>query len=620
MQAYQSFNPAYNNGAAAAVAAAAYYQHHNPASYLPGQYSMTDGFNYNNSAAAALATATGAANQQTANGGLNSNANYAVDSYNPAAYYQHHNPNLYQSHGNHQAAGNYTNPGQLSSSGLNGSNSPDLLNQNTGYQNYANSFLNVIGQHLHHQQPVPGSPTNNTTTSENNPNPNQNTEPSSSSSSSLSSNNSQHIMPVNSSTPNLAQSSVAIAAAAAAAAALQQQSNLYGSSQTYQLNPAAAMSLNESQYSNNPSIPTSPHSPKSNSKSPKQPNSTIGCPKTLWFNSNLFYLKEKAKGSKGAKRNSSQALSIQQTQQAQLHSHQQPTFQINPQLSSSPTSLNIGSPPENELERVFVWDLDETIIIFHSLLTSTYAQRFMKDPQIAVNLGLQMEGLIFSLADIHLHFNDLEECDQVHIDDVSSDDNGQDLSSYNFATDGFHSSSTNSNISLASGVRGGVEWMRKLAFRYRRIKEIFNTYRNNVTDLLGSPKGDQWSQVRNDIEKLTDNWLSLALQSLSIVKSRPNTVNVLVTTTQLVPALAKILLYGLGGVFDIENVYSATKIGKESCFERISSRFGRKCTYVVVGDRQEEESAAKQVIVELYWIGIFFFSRAWTNFMFFTCF
>ena len=38
-----------------------------------------------------------------------------------------------------------------------------------------------------------------------------------------------------------------------------------------------------------------------------------------------------------------------------------------------------------------------------------------------------MEELIFSLADSHLFFSDLEECDQVHIDDVSSDDNGQDL-------------------------------------------------------------------------------------------------------------------------------------------------------------------------------------------------
>lgn len=39
-------------------------------------------------------------------------------------------------------------------------------------------------------------------------------------------------------------------------------------------------------------------------------------------------------------------------------------------------------------------------------------------------------------------------------------------------------------------------------------------------------------------------------------------MNILVTTTQLIPALAKVLLYGLGIVFPIENIYSATKIGE----------------------------------------------------------
>ncbi len=43
---------------------------------------------------------------------------------------------------------------------------------------------------------------------------------------------------------------------------------------------------------------------------------------------------------------------------------------------------------------------------------------------------------------------------------------------------------------------------------------------------------------------------------------RPNCVNVLVTQTQLVPALAKVLLHGLGPIFPIENIYSATKSGK----------------------------------------------------------
>ena len=48
-------------------------------------------------------------------------------------------------------------------------------------------------------------------------------------------------------------------------------------------------------------------------------------------------------------------------------------------------------------------------------------------------------------------------------------------------------------------------------------------------------------------------------------------------------ALTKILLFGLGPLFPVENVYSATKIGKDACFERIMQKFGRKSTYVVIG-------------------------------------
>ncbi|XP_078145884.1 protein phosphatase EYA4 isoform X2 [Centroberyx gerrardi] len=255
---------------------------------------------------------------------------------------------------------------------------------------------------------------------------------------------------------------------------------------------------------------------------------------------------------------------------------------------------NPSPPPDSDLERVFVWDLDETIIVFHSLLTGSYAQKYGKDPPMAVTLGLRMEEMIFNLADTHLFFNDLEECDQVHIDDVSSDDNGQDLSTYSFATDGFHAAATSANLCLATGVRGGVDWMRKLAFRYRRVKELYSTYKNNVGGLLGPAKRDAWLQLRAEVEALTDSWLTNALKSLSIISSRSNCVNVLVTTTQLIPALAKVLLYSLGSAFPIENIYSATKIGKESCFERIMQRFGRKVVYVVIGDGVEEEQAAKK--------------------------
>ncbi|XP_050734327.1 eyes absent homolog 2-like isoform X2 [Eriocheir sinensis] len=256
---------------------------------------------------------------------------------------------------------------------------------------------------------------------------------------------------------------------------------------------------------------------------------------------------------------------------------------------------NPSPDPENKVERVYIWDLDETIIIFHSLLTGTYARTFGKDTANAVQLGYHMEKLIFDLADTHFFFNDLEECDQVHIDDVSSDDNGQDLSNYNFATDGFSAANNNASLCLGTGVRGGVDWMRKLAFRYRKIKELFNSCRNNSGSLLDPENREKWHRVRQDIETLTDQWLTESMKCLQLIASRPNCVNVLVTTTQLVPALAKVLLYGLGSIFPIENIYSATKVGKESCFERIASRFGRKPVYVVVGDGRDEEMAAKQL-------------------------
>jgi len=41
---------------------------------------------------------------------------------------------------------------------------------------------------------------------------------------------------------------------------------------------------------------------------------------------------------------------------------------------------------------------------------------------------------------------------------------------------------------------------------------------------------------------------------------------------------------------------ASTGSSKESCFDRVVQRYGRKCTYVVIGDGAEEERAARQVI------------------------
>lgn len=40
-------------------------------------------------------------------------------------------------------------------------------------------------------------------------------------------------------------------------------------------------------------------------------------------------------------------------------------------------------------------------------------------------------------------------------------------------------------------MHGGVDWMRKLAFRYRRVKEMYNTYKNNVGGEYPEPRASE---------------------------------------------------------------------------------------------------------------------------------
>ena len=42
----------------------------------------------------------------------------------------------------------------------------------------------------------------------------------------------------------------------------------------------------------------------------------------------------------------------------------------------------------------------------------------------------------------------------------------------------------------------------------------------HVAGLLGPQKREQWLQLRQEIETLTDQWLALALKSLSIISTR----------------------------------------------------------------------------------------------------
>ena len=54
--------------------------------------------------------------------------------------------------------------------------------------------------------------------------------------------------------------------------------------------------------------------------------------------------------------------------------------------------------------------------------------------------------------------------------------------------------------------------------------------------LLGAGKREDWLALRSDLETHTDQWLNLAVKCLSLIQSRPDCVNVIVTQTQVSPS------------------------------------------------------------------------------------
>lgn len=65
--------------------------------------------------------------------------------------------------------------------------------------------------------------------------------------------------------------------------------------------------------------------------------------------------------------------------------------------SDTSESICLHSLPLFLSQRVFVWDLDETIIIFHSLLTGTFASRYGK---VRIHLSLFFSNMTLCAADL----------------------------------------------------------------------------------------------------------------------------------------------------------------------------------------------------------------------------
>jgi len=252
---------------------------------------------------------------------------------------------------------------------------------------------------------------------------------------------------------------------------------------------------------------------------------------------------------------------------------------------------------DEETKKVYIWDLDETLIIFQSLLSGTFAQQRGIDVTDCESAALEMEDLIVSTAETRFFFDELEkDGDRVHIHDVDEDVDdviGKDPEAE------VYSDSDDEDTQATSEEQIKMQTLRN---RYRRIKALYEETSLDTANIFPDEEGKKkWAKLRDRIESLTEHWVSQAATKClsAVLKRREKSVNVIVTNSQLVAAFVKLILNDLSHFFPAHNIYSSSKVGKEFCFSSLRERFP-SASMVVIGDGQEEENAAEKMDF-LFW-------------------
>ncbi|PKA47739.1 protein-tyrosine phosphatase [Apostasia shenzhenica] len=253
---------------------------------------------------------------------------------------------------------------------------------------------------------------------------------------------------------------------------------------------------------------------------------------------------------------------------------------------------------------VYIWDMDETLILLKSLLDGTYAHAFggSKDYSKGVEVGKLWEKQILKVCDENFFYEQIEDYDEPFISALSEYDDGKDLSDYDF-NDGFSFPYDDSN-------------KRKLAYRHRAIA---NKYKKGLRNILDQQTMEQCDDLYTMTDGFTDGWLSsgralleqISYKNTSVaphpvssqtshgnIDAKCQDINVLVTSGSLIPSLVKCMLFRLGDVIFHDNVYSSCEVGKLQCFIWIRERFGGPgVRFCVIGDGMEECEAAER----MYW-------------------
>ncbi|KHN77210.1 Eyes absent -like protein 4 [Toxocara canis] len=261
-----------------------------------------------------------------------------------------------------------------------------------------------------------------------------------------------------------------------------------------------------------------------------------------------------------------------------------------------------SSSPDGHYTRIFIWEMEDVCVLSNLCLR---AGDPVRGQRLAHTVNANVDRLIASA----FGFDQNDECDHVNIEDASIEDGLSDVGYPQAGSEASANSAPTASAALLGQPigRGGVDWMRKLAAKYQHVKDTYTLYKNNYPGFIEetgiNAERAELHAFKTTMDPITQAWTDSVARCLKIIverSSREHYANVLLTSESIVCTLAKLLVMEQSSMIPAENVYSTAKTGKESVIERILSRFGKKCSFVIISTRSDTHEIAKKENIPLW--------------------
>ncbi|TKR93497.1 hypothetical protein L596_007942 [Steinernema carpocapsae] len=270
----------------------------------------------------------------------------------------------------------------------------------------------------------------------------------------------------------------------------------------------------------------------------------------------------------------------------------------NGKSSKKKKTTNGTATPEEHYTRVFIWDLED-ICAFSNVMLNAKTPDSVPMSDDAKRIVSRIISEVF-----HIDNGEISECEQVNIEDANVDETMQDIGGFGECPSGGENGS-----SPPQTMRSGVDWLRKVATRYQQVREAYNQCRNGAS-VFGDQSGLENQRTRAlEMIKLAfmslgggaERWSDDVKACLGIISERSVSTaryaNVVISNEGLVTSCAKLMATDLAPMVQIDNIYSTVKMTKDSVIERIRTKFGKNCSFVVISAQPDTQSLGKAKMI-----------------------